>query len=81
MRKNCARDREKLLKFKAEGREFAKFLRSLEQFIQTMKGKNGFSPILALASPPRLSVMSYVTQSLRQKHEYILTAKGQYISE
>ena len=37
MRKNCSSDREKLLKFKAEGREFAKFLRSLEQFIQTVK--------------------------------------------
>ena len=32
MRKNCSSDREKLLKFEAEGREFAKFLRSLEQF-------------------------------------------------
>jgi hypothetical protein len=31
------------LKFKAEGREFAKFLRSLEQFIQTVKkGQNKF---------------------------------------
>ena len=36
MRKNCSSDREKLLKFEAE--EFAKFLRSLEQFIQTVKG-------------------------------------------
>ena len=35
-------DREKVLKFQAEGREFAKFLRSLEQFIQTVKGRNGF---------------------------------------
>ena len=31
--KNCSSDREKRLKFEAEGREFAKFLRSLEQFI------------------------------------------------
>ena len=30
VRKNCSGDREKLLKFEAEGREFAKFLRSLE---------------------------------------------------
>ena len=30
-------DQEKLFKFEAEGREFAKFLRSLEQFIQTVK--------------------------------------------
>ena len=35
-------DQEKLLKFKAEGREFAKILRSLEQFIQTVKGQNNF---------------------------------------
>ena len=42
MRKNCSSDREKLLKFEAEGREFAKFLRSLKQFIQTVKGQNNF---------------------------------------
>ena len=42
VRKNCSSDRVKLLKFKAEGREFAKFLRSLEQFIQTVKGQNNF---------------------------------------
>ena len=41
MRKNCSTDREKLLK-EAEGREFAKLLRSLEQFIQTVKGQNNF---------------------------------------
>ena len=44
--KNCSSDREKLLKFKAEGREFSKFLRSLEQFIQTMKGQNNFGKII-----------------------------------
>ena len=42
LRKNCSRDQEKLLKFEAEGREFAKYLRSLEQFIQTVKGQNNF---------------------------------------
>ena len=42
MRKNSSSDQEKLLKFKAEGREFAKFLRSVEQFIQTVKGHNNF---------------------------------------
>ena len=42
MRKNCSSDREKLLKFEAESRDFAKFLRSLEQFIQTVKGQNNF---------------------------------------
>ena len=43
MRKNCSSDREFFfLKFEAEGREFAKFLRSLEQFIQTVKSQNNF---------------------------------------
>ena len=37
---NCSTDREKLLKFEAEGWEFTKFLRSLEQFIQTVKDLN-----------------------------------------
>ena len=40
--KNCSSDQEKLLKFEAEGRELAKFLRSLEQFIQTVKGQKMF---------------------------------------
>ena len=38
VRKNCSRDQEKLLKLEAECQEFAKFLRYLEQFIQTVKG-------------------------------------------
>ena len=42
MRKNCSCDREKLLKFEAEGLEYAKFVRSLEKFIQTVKGQNHF---------------------------------------
>ena len=36
----------KTLKFKAEGREFSKFLRSLEQFIQTVKGQNNQNAFL-----------------------------------
>ena len=42
VRKKCSGDREKLLKFEAESREFSKFFRSLEQFIQTVKGQNNF---------------------------------------
>ena len=42
MRKNCSSDREIVWKFKAEGREFAKLLRSLEQFILTVKVQNNF---------------------------------------
>ena len=38
MRKNCSSNRETLLKFEAVGQE----LRSLEQFIQTVKGQNAF---------------------------------------
>ena len=42
VRKKCSSNREKLLNFEAEGREFEIFLRSLEQFIQTVKGQNSF---------------------------------------
>ena len=42
MRRNCSNDREKLFKLEAEGREMANILRSLEQFIQTVKGQNNF---------------------------------------
>ena len=39
VRKKCFCDREKPLEFEAEGSEFAKFLRSLDQFIQTESQK------------------------------------------
>ena len=43
MRKKYSSNREKLLKIEAEGREFANISdRSLEQFIQTVKGQNNF---------------------------------------
>ena len=42
MRKKCSTDREKLLEFEAEGREFEKYLRSQEQFIQTVSGQKKF---------------------------------------
>ena len=42
MRKNVLVIEKKNLKFEAEGREFANILRSLEQFIQTVKGQNKF---------------------------------------
>ena len=42
VRKNCSSDREKLLKFKAEGPEFAKILKSLEQFIRTVESQKIF---------------------------------------
>ena len=42
---NCSdssSDRVNFLKFEAEGQEFANFLRSLEQFIGTVKNQNNF---------------------------------------
>ena len=42
MRKKCSSDQEKPLKFETEGREFEIFLRSQEQFIQSVKGQNNF---------------------------------------
>ena len=42
MRKKNSGDREKNLKFEAEGRECGKILRSLEQFVRTVKGQNNF---------------------------------------
>ena len=42
VRKKCSSDREKLLKFEAEGQEFAKLLRSVDQFIQRVKVQNNF---------------------------------------
>ena len=41
VRKKCSCG-EQLLKFEAEGQEFAKILRSLEQFIQTVKVQRDF---------------------------------------
>ena len=41
-KKKCSSDREKLSKCEAEGQEFEKILRSLEKFIQTVKGQNNF---------------------------------------
>ena len=40
--KKCSSDWEELLKFEAEGREFANFLRLLGQFIQTVKVRTIF---------------------------------------
>ena len=42
VRKKCSSDQVKVLKFEAENPEFAKSLRSLEQFIQTVKGQYNF---------------------------------------
>ena len=41
-KKKCSSDQEIFSKFEAEGREFANFLGSLEQFIQTVKVRTIF---------------------------------------
>ena len=46
LRKKCSSDREKLLKFKAEGREFAISLRSLEQSSERPKFGIGIGSVL-----------------------------------
>ena len=45
-KKNCCSDQEQLLKFEPEGQEFGKLLRSLEQFIQTVKSQKQTSALL-----------------------------------
>ena len=52
---NCSSDRANLLKFEAEGRDFAKLLWSLEQFIQTVKGQSN----LEKANPFCYYILSY----------------------
>jgi hypothetical protein len=42
VRNNSFSDQEKVLKFEDEGREFAKILRSIQQFIGIVKGQNNF---------------------------------------
>ena len=55
VRKKCSNDQEKLLKFEAEGQEFAQILRSLEQFVRTVKGQNNFWSTKKLATMIRFS--------------------------
>ena len=70
MGKKCSSDREKLLKFEAEGREFATFLWSLEQFIQTVKGQNNFWYQNAfLTCSRRFLIISYKLEQLEFKLE------------
>ena len=40
--KNCSSDQERSLKFNTGGQKFSEFLRSLEQFIKTVKVQNNF---------------------------------------
>ena len=67
VRKNC--DREKLLKFEAEGQEFVKILRSLGQFIQTVKGQKNFWWQNAFLICSWRFPMPYILEQLKLKSE------------
>ena len=69
VRKNCCSDREKLLRFEAEGREFAQCLRSQEQFIQTVKGQKKISVTEFFFNLSWRFLMSYKLDQLEFKAE------------
>ena len=77
MRKNCSSDREKLLKFEAEGREFAKFLRSLEQFIQTVhSGWKGIFDYFKFCFLVARSMHLNITRDMRSNEVEIVEFQG-----
>ena len=59
------------MKFEAEGREFAKILRSLEQFIQTVKGQNNFWQQKAFLTCSWRFLMSNKLGQLEFKEEFL----------
>ena len=72
MRKNVRVIEKKKLEFEAEGQEFATFLRSLEQFIQTVKGQNNFWQQIAFLTFSWRFLTSYELEQLEFKLEKIL---------
>ena len=71
MRKNCSCDRNILLKFEAEGREFATFLRSLEHLFEQEKGRKVFKTECVLTCFWRF-LRSGTLKQLRLKSEKII---------
>ena len=76
MRKNCSSDRGKPTKFEAEGQAFSKILRSLEQFIQTVKGQNNFWQQNAFLTSSWRFLISNELEQLEFKLEKILGFKN-----
>ena len=72
MRKNYSIDREKLLKYEADGREFAKILRSLEQFVLTVEGQNNFLEQNAFSTRSRRFLKSNKLKQFKFKLEKIV---------
>ena len=65
----CSSDREKFLEFEAEGREFAKILRSLEQFVWTVKGQKIFGNRILFLTYPWMFLRSNKLEQLEFKLE------------
>ena len=61
-------------KFKNEGQEFAKFLRSLKQFIQTVKGQNIFWKQNAFLTCSWRFLISNELEQLEQDSSVILNS-------
>ena len=72
VRRNYSSNWEKLLKFEAEGREFAKILRSLEQCIQTVKCQNNVWWHNAFITCSRRFLISNKLEQLEFKLEKIV---------
>ena len=72
LRKNCFNNQEKLLKFEVFSLKFENVLRSLEQFIQTVKGRNNFWKQNAVLTCSWRFLMSNKLEQLEFKLEKII---------
>ena len=72
LEKKCSSNREKLLKFEAEGREFATFLRSLEYLFEQEKGRIVFETELFFNLFLEVSLRSGTLEQLKFKSEKII---------
>ena len=70
--KNVVVIEKKFWKYEAEGREFAHFLESLEQFIQTVKGQNIFGNRILFLTCSWRFIMSNKLEQLEFKLEKII---------
>ena len=70
--KKSSIDQEKLLKFEAEGQDFAKLLRSIEKFIQAVKDQSSFWQQNAFLTCSRRFLISKKLDQLEFKSEKII---------
>ena len=88
VRKKCSSEREKLLKFEAEGGEFAKLLRSLEQFIWIVKFQTNFWNICSwrflrsnILEQLQLEKNYWDSEICRKSQKYALCCFVQFLSK